>query len=198
METCQYLYYKGKLKGKRCETRTKGKYCYRHKDCAAANPENNKSNQLKNDPVFNSGSDGKEPEKLYSSVFLLTINRNRTLENMSQDEKIQFRKFVDFILERENLVKDFINDATCDDPNETIESIQIERYFEQGPLNHLVHAHAYINIQHRGHISLNVADIRALSRKIFPENIYINVMVTSDPSVGYRNYIRKSAGKIEI
>lgn len=197
METCQYLYYKGKLKGKRCETRTKGKYCYRHKDCAAANPENNKSNQLKNDPVF--GADHLPAQsKLKSTIYLLTINSNKSLENMSNADKETFKKFVDFILDRDNLIKDYIHDATCDNPEETIESIEVERYFEIGNVSKLLHMHAYINIQHHGHLSLNITDIRALARKIFNENLHINVMATSDPSIGYKNYARKNQYKIDL
>ena len=151
--------------------------------------------KLNNDPIFNEGISKNitksAADKVKSSVYLLTINTNKALENLDDLYKTQFKTFVEFLLNKDNLIDNYIIENHGEDPRSIIESVQIEHHYEISPKTNRLHAHGYINIQHNGHIKLNLEDMRALAKKIFNENIYINCSVSSDPSIAMLNYTRK-------
>jgi hypothetical protein len=201
MNTCAYHYYKGAKKNTRCTTHTRGQYCHKHAGCAAVTGVD-KSAAVANDPVFQAAAPAPKsdagPEKLNSSVYAITINRNKTLDKMSEADKLQFKNFVDYLCDEGQGLYDFIEDSTADDPRSNIKELVVEHYFESGSKLGLVHAHAYLSIVHTGHMRLLIDDMRALAKKTFGENLHINVMASSNSEVAYRNYIRKGGAKIEL
>lgn len=200
MHRCGYLHYKGKNRGKPCERMTKEERCHKHKNCSTDKSVNKDgTNRLADDPVFADLAPAKNAgPKVKSSVFLVTFNRNKTLESMSDEDKKKFRDYIDFVMSKENLLTHYLKDTNGADLNAVIRNIDVERSFELSHDAGLLHAHVYINIQHNGHLTLNIPDMRALARKIFGENIHINVQATSDPTIGYLNYTRKTGTAVEL
>ena len=198
---CAYVFGRGNRRGKRCEVHTKHKWCTDHKTTAQAKG-GTKAAALQADPILGSGAGGNAPttppEKLNSSVYAITINRNKTLNQLSDGEKRKFREFIEYVCDQEQGLYDYVHDSTTDDPRENIREVICEHFFEAGSLNGLVHAHIYLSIVHTGHIRLLVEDIRALARRVFGESIWVQVSATSDPAVAYRNYIRKGTGKVSL
>jgi hypothetical protein len=199
MEQCKHVNSKGKAEGARCPRKTKAGYCSKHQayrprqaDAPPLQPAPNRTEALRSDPVFAdemASNSAAGPDKLKSSVYLLTINRNLSYDNMSTADRLKFKNFVDFLLSRDNFISNYVTDVSGD-AAAVIDSVQIERHFEVGDRSRALHCHAYINIQHHGHISLSISDMKALARKIFNQNLYINVQATRDQGVSYLNYAR--------
>jgi hypothetical protein len=210
MHQCQYKFWRGDNKGQQCPRMTKSSRCYKHKDChdSLTTQNNDKVEKMQKDEVFGDDAaalqqhDTQLPRskgKVKSSVYLITINSNKTLESLNKNEKKQFKDYVDFIFAEQNLKDNYIIDNHGDDINDIIESIDIEHHFEISPVTNRLHCHAYINIQHHGHISFKINDIRALAAKIFKDKIYINLSVSSDPTIAIKNYTRKmNENKVEL
>ena len=196
MERCKHVIWRGDKKGQQCERMTLNTYCYKHKDSIAASGKKEKSAQaLVSDPVFGHPEEQKQVRSpnVKSSVYLVTINLNKAINNLTSADKQKFKDFIEYVFDRNTLLTDYLRDSNGHDPSDVIESLDIEYHFEVGGTAGRLHAHAYINLQHRGHFTLNVSDIRALGRKVFNDNLHVNVQVTSDPTIRYKNYTRKIA-----
>jgi len=198
MKRCSHIFWRGKERGQQCSRMTKGQKCHKHKGCQDDSvAANEKVAKLQSDEVFGSNNEDQAiPKgKLKSSIYLITINSNKTLESMSSAEKKQFKDFVEFVFSQDNLKDNYIVDNHGLDVNGIIESFELESHFEVSPKTNRIHCHIYINIQHRGHISFRIDDIRALAAKIFPDKIYISFSVSSDPTIAMKNYTRKMSGQ---
>lgn len=203
MNRCAHVIWRGQKKGQQCERQTTNQFCYKHRNSIAATGKKEKADQeLAADPVFGTDHAPAAPKvsQVKSSVYLVTVNLNQALDKISGEEKQKFKDFIEYIFDKDTLFSDYLLDSNGHSPQEVVESIDIEYHFEVGGSLGRIHAHAYINLQHRGHFTMNIADIRALGRKVFGGNIHVNVQVTSDPTLGLKNYTRKkemAAGRIE-
>ena len=197
MRRCNHVFWKGKDRGQQCPRMTKGQKCHKHKECQDESVEKEeKAAKLQTDDVFGNDEQTEAHKgKLRSSIYLITINSNKTLESLSIAEKKRFKDFVDFVFTDENLKENYIVDNNGMDVNEITESLEIEYHFEVSPKNNRLHCHIYINIQHRGHISFRIDEIRGLANKVFPDKIYISFSVSSDPTIAMKNYTRKMTGQ---
>lgn len=199
MQRCDYRYYRGKNRGQQCEIQTRAGRCHKHRKCIeTAASEAEKGTKLQNDEVFgnsNVAPDIQPKGKVKSSIYLVTVNTNKTLESLSASEKKQFKDFIGFIFDKQNLIDNYIIDNYGQAMADILESIEVEYHFEISPQNNRLHCHAYVAVEHYGHIRLNIDDMRALAKKIFPTNIYINATATSDKTVAMKNYTRKNNGE---
>lgn len=197
---CNYFYNKGKNKGKQCNKHPykNAKYCSDHKDTSIAKHgnkeeiQNNAKNKLANDNVF-SEDVNKPKQKQNKSTFLCTFNSNKVIDSLTDDDKKEFKKFISFIFNESNIT-DFLMDRTST-PTEVIDNMKIDYQFELSSDNRL-HAHAYLDIDHHGCLTIRLNDIRELARKVLGYNIYVDCRIAKDPAAAWKNYINKNSIKI--
>lgn len=193
---CNYFYNKGKNKGKQCDKHPykNAKYCSDHKDTAIAKHGNKEEVQQKqisklaNDNVF-SEEIAKPAKKQNKSLFLLTLNTNKVLDTLSDDDKKEFKKFMEFVFNPDNFT-DFLMDRTST-PAEVIDDMKLDYQFELSSDGRL-HTHAIADINHSGCLTIRLNDIRELARKILGYNLYIDCRIGRDTASAWKAYMVKN------
>lgn len=93
---------------------------------------------------------------------------------MDTHAKQKYKKFIEFVLAKDNFVK-YLTDFTANDPGENIQEIKTEYYHEIAPSTRYLHTHAIVNIVHTGHYKYLVEDLRAFCEKVFGKRFHINL-----------------------
>lgn len=200
---CKYIYSTGKYAGKQCDIRPAGgtpqqpagDYCYKHKVIAAKKANRAKATAaISADPIFSSAAEpAKESEtnaKKKFSVFNCTINSQKNYATMSAEDKLKFKRFVDwlFLPSGETALK-FMTDAKAPDMRNILEA-KAEHHFEVGDLGKL-HAHGQILVTHTGHITFWANKVREAARKILGYTIHWDCQASSNHVAAYAEYMRK-------
>lgn len=211
--TCNYRFVKGAKAGVQCDQpgRYNGKCC-RHKtkipgshavnvSSMVEEKKANNTEKLKEDEIFNDMVQEKQPDepKHKSSVWRFTINSNTDYDKMTKDDKLRFRRFMEYVFD-ENGIFDFLADLnSINDSRANVDEMNIEYYFENSSKN-LLHAHGILRIKHHGCFRLKLNEIRNLARTVFGKNIHIDAPVSSDYDTAWEEYIKKHgvAGKLTL
>lgn len=151
------------------------------------------TNLLREDPIFNKlvkheKTKAKVSER--SSVFNFTINSNSSYSKMTNEDKLRFKNFIDYVFD-EDRVLDFIYDRESpDNPRKNIKRVAIDYYFENSGKN-LLHVHGLVRIKHHGFLRTKLTELRAFARKVFGKNVHIDLKGETDFNTSWENYIKK-------
>jgi len=140
----------------------------------------------------------KKPRKkaLRYSVFLLTWNSNTKIFDQDDPKlaKLEEHVFTWFDKFQDNILT-YINIKEENDKQKPIDEIiarcETEGHSEIGTTSNCFHFHAFIKINHRTKIALNVDKIRSELKSDLAAGCYVNVTGTSDKSAALQNYIKK-------
>lgn len=211
---CDYVYSRGLKRGLMCES--PGNYggrCCKHKVKDKSQPGNSmdqlkqlsaeekkaeNTDKLKEDPIFNDKVQDAKPTSR-SSVWTFTINTNTNYDNMNDDDKKRFKRFMSYVFDKEGIF-DFVTDQeSYDDPKKNIEEVEIDYFFENSSKN-LLHTHGFIKIIHHGYLKLRYGDIKEFAKIIFGKNLHMDFQAGTDAVTGWKNYMAKQgvAGKITL
>ena len=214
MESCSYIYAKGKQKGQRCTVIPhKGKsYCCNHKGSEQAKygkPRNDviehkkdmNAECLAEDEVFSGENTVRAANSTpKSSVWAITVNSNKSLDDLTTDQKKDFRDICNYLFRGETHVLEFVSDRGQRDTRELIDNVESEMYFETSSSDKggRLHAHCYLRIEHHGNLILRANDLREFYRKTLGYTIHLHCPVSSDQVSQWRAYISKGANKVDL
>jgi hypothetical protein len=68
---------------------------------------------------------------------------------MTTEQKYQFKNLVDFIFAEENIDKYLKNRTSPDDPRKNLAEVKSEYYYKVSDVQHWLHVHGTIKLQHR-------------------------------------------------
>jgi hypothetical protein len=187
---CQYTGTRGGKAGKACQNKAvcQDKWCKKHdkKKCPA----------LVQDEVF--GTPEKvnvEPTTKYKfSVWHWTLNLQLDFSQMTTEQKHQFKNLVDFIFTEENIDK-YLKDRTSpDDPRKNLAEVKSEYYYKVGDVQHQLHVHGAIKLQHTGNYRLSNEKIRGVVE------MHFNATGSADVEGVWAQYMQKqqTAEKVNL
>lgn len=130
-------------------------------------------------------------DKISYSSFKITINSQKDFSILSTDQKKLFKTFIEFIFNNDNISMFLTDQSNRDDPMKNIINIELDHYFEVGDSQHRLHAHGFINLEHKGYYRMDVKSIRELSKEILGYTIHIDNQASGNPIRSWENYIKK-------
>ena len=186
---CSHILTTGKNKGAQCtKNASKGEdKCYVHNK-----PSTKKEINIKDDPIFNDEpkqTKPKPPKTSKYSIYHMTINSNKDYTKMTDDEKIKFKQYADYLFKGENILK-FVKDLSNPE-NPAIEKTKINYYFEVGDKLHRLHLHALVKIKHNGYMKMEANMLRETSKQMLGYAVHINCPVSSNSEKSWEKYISK-------
>ncbi len=200
-ETCNYVIGRGKRKGEMCGKRGHGKggACTEHRKALEEGP---KKRDIAADNVFGSNKPevAAEPApKVKSSVWLVTINSQKDLSNMSTEQKIIFKDFAEWIFDKDRFVSYYLNDLTSpNDPAKNIKDLSIAYQFEVGGQQGRLHLHAIVNLKHTGHFKFKANELRSFAKSSLGYNVHLDAPVRSDDVAAMSEYVAKSGTVVNV
>lgn len=173
-------------------SRGEGGYCNSH---TKRNPE---SADLTKDSVFGNKSteidiSENTVNRLKYSTFLITVNSQRDIIKLSDEEKILFKEFTEFLFSESELTDNLIDLTNTSDPRSNLKKITIDYYYEVGEKFGKLHLHAIIDITHNGIYKFDLNRMREVSHEILGYNLHINIRGSADHSAMMRAYVSKKS-----
>lgn len=134
-------------------------------------------------------------DRIRKSVFGLTMNSNRTLDSMSEDDKQKIKRLMEYLFDQEKIYDLVIprEGARCfrENPELLVETNCGYRY-EVGGKQSRLHVHAFVEIDHRTVVHINLTKLKALFREYFGQSWYIHCTVKKAiDSSAYVHYMGK-------
>ena len=197
MTNCNHILSAGKNKGDQCPKNGihefQGQvYCKKHLDMYKK--KDNKNTTLENDPIFNDDiqSEPTQPATR-KSIFNITINTNKDYNKMSDQEKLKFKKVVEYLFHRDNIIKYLKDMSNPSDPMVNMVDLQTDYAFEIGGKYNRLHAHGYVDTTHMGMMQINQALVRTVINRYLGSNVHLNISAQKSLSrISYEKYMNKS------
>lgn len=203
---CEYIFQRGNNEGKQCTTSANFKvgkkvYCSRHMKSV--------NNMKKAKNISARGFDlkqakkknKKDSEKGTWSMFFITINSNKNIENMDSEEKKKFKVFIEWLYNEKkilDLVK-CIKDKSKEDCKDLIMDYEIEHYFEVSPKSgNKLHDHAIVRLKHNSLLQIDQMVLRELAKEVYNTNMHIEIAGARDNHKIMQDYIKKGQKKQPI
>lgn len=131
-----------------------------------------------------------QPERINKSIFMITINCNKTLENLTENQRNRFKVLMEHLFDKGHIM-DFVQ-SPDNDANEHILQIRTDYNFEIGPINRTVHSHSTLEIDHKTMLRLNIPELRKLTNKLMGSACHINIKTPHQiSSKTWERYINK-------
>lgn len=197
---CNYKYLQGKKKDTKCNVKVRdGKeYCSKHKKSVEKNIEIKNNKSINDDPIFNNNvkiPEDASKQKTKKSIFNITINSNKNYYKMSDDEKLNFKKLIEYLFNPESpAILKYLEDATnIDDSNSNLKETITDFKFEVSNSQKL-HTHAYLDLTHTGFYKINQQKLREVVNKFLGYTTHINIssQKISSNSNSWSEYMAKN------
>lgn len=192
---CEVVLVRGNRKGQLCGVGT-APVCSRHKkmDLKKESRKEKNTNDLNE---FVEESVVIDPaERIRKSLFAFTINTNKTVDGLTEEEKNKFKKIMKHLFDN-NAIEDFIicrDGAPCFRENpELIVNKRVGYAFEIGGQFNKLHAHASLEIDHKTLISIDLPQLKELFRQYLGFAPHINIKTPKQiSSITWEKYISKN------
>lgn len=195
---CQYIFKQGKKEGKQCTTNGNYKVGKKHYCCRHMNSINNMK-KAKN--ISARGFDTKQvkaqqknEEKGTWSMFFITINSNKNIENMDDIDKNKFKRFINWLYDDAKILDmvTCLKDKNKDDCKDLINNYEIENYFEVSPKSgNKLHNHSIVRLKHNSMLQIDQELLRSMAKDILGTKMYINIKGSRDNHKIMQDYIKK-------
>ena len=194
---CDYILTIGKNKGNHCpyngiHTHNDQVYCKKHLD--KFKRDETQTNTINNDPVFKDNFEPTEEQvKTKKSIFNITINSNKNYYNMTDQEKLKFKKVIEYLFYQDNL-KNYLKDmSNPTNPLENIINMRSDYKFEVGDKLSKLHVHGIIDITHNGFYQIKTQLMRTVLNRYLDSNVHLNIQAQkSASSSAWDRYINKN------
>lgn len=208
--TCQHRFKKGKRGGQYClnyvssQENGQSGYCtehlkaFKHREQA---PQRAKSDLTKfittnyrprdNSALLADSSAGRIDSGIKRSDFALTINLNKTVAGLSDEQSHMFKLLSEYLFDCGG-IEDFIVDLK--DGVTTILNQFVEHNFEVGEKFGKLHVHSLIHLKHDGKVRLDIPRLRDFIDDAMGYKVHINVQaIKGGGTVGdWLKYMRKN------
>lgn len=135
-------------------------------------------------------------KKIKHSTFMLTINTNKTQNDVDMNKFISSLKY---LLKLPNIYG-FIRDKTTGknvDPSKII-NIKMKFASEIGKKDKKVHAHALIDVDHMTMLEVNGKNIREFYKNWIGDNIHLDIKAGGNSTKYWEEYMLKDSDTVEI
>jgi hypothetical protein len=133
----------------------------------------------------------KDPNKVNHSVFMITINTNKHLDEKNTqtfENSIKFwmatPKVYEYLVEK--------TPGGVFDPNKIVK-IKTKYSIEVGKLQSKTHAHALIEVDHKMMLGVNLAKLRSFYKNLLGTNIHLDVKARGNNLKSWEEYMFKDA-----
>lgn len=165
----------------------KSNYCSRHKKQVERKVER----QMIIDNFQKRNGIKKAEAKMRSSIFLITLNSNKSYDKMTEAERKKFENFAKYLFNKHNILKYVTDRTNPKDVSKNLKSIDTRFQYEVGPTSRKYHLHGIVKIEHSGMYWIDQAKMRNVAKDVLGYNIHLNIAVTKDSSLDIENYIQK-------
>lgn len=111
------------------------------------------------------------------SIFLFTINSQKSIKNMGEAEQEHFVDVVEAMFSPDNVL-DYVTDYfNRGDPNENLTDGRVDVAFEIGKEKHRLHAHGVVDLTHTSMYKLNFKKIRQDLQDALGYKVHFNAEV---------------------
>lgn len=195
---CNHILTIGKNKGQNCEKNgihefDGKKYCKKHLDKYKSNEGN--TTTLENDPIFNEQfqEPKEQQDSTRKSIFNITVNSNKNYNNMTDDDKVKFKKVIEYLFHKDNIIKYLKDMSSPSDPTINIVDLRTDYTFEVGGAMNRLHAHGYVDLTHMGMYQLNQSLMRTVVNRYLGSTVHLNIQAQKSPSrISWENYLNKN------
>lgn len=192
-ETCKHVFKTGARKGQMCGKRGK------HVDGTCSDhfgaKKKPRETSLVNDEVFGTPGAVAAPKapKTKSSVWLITLNSQKDINVMSNDQKRMFKDFAEWVFDKDRFAQFYLKDMNSPaDPTKNIKSLDIKYQFEVGNEQGRLHIHALVNLKHTGMYRFEANKLRTFAKTALGYGVYLDSPVRSDEVSAMDEYVNKS------
>ena len=184
---CQYIFSRGKRRDQQCDHFANyDGYCGKHKQIV--DRKIGRSIKAKSDlnEFLNGEAQVAIPQKQKNkqSIFLLSINTNRTVDKMDQKNREDFKALADALF-NENEIFDFVIKRYGREPPE--DNLIVDRWtdfnYEVGEENHRLHLHAVIDIKHNSNLLIDLPRLRNFINEKMGYKLNVNLKVEKTNSL---------------
>lgn len=130
-------------------------------------------------------------EKHKWSVYLITINSQKDALSMSEDDRANFKSFIDKNVLGDGVFKYFEDKKSPKNPRKNMINVLQDGKYEIGEMQGRLHFHGIIRIEHTGLLQFHATKLRNDAKKELGYPIYLASPVSSDPIAAYQQYFEK-------
>lgn len=200
-KVCKHIMIKGPRKGEMCQKKIKsGTLCSSHKQKRKKPKAKAKANLL-NDPIFNKNVIKEDPRTVErKSIFNITLNSNKKYDNMSKQDKIKFKKIVEYVFNNNNFTKYLVDKSTPDNNHNNLKNINVKYSFEVGGQQNRLHSHIQVDLSHTGFYQIKSMILREFINRAFNNKVHLNIQAQkiSTNSTSWSEYIKKNYKNITL
>jgi hypothetical protein len=133
------------------------------------------------------------------SLLFFTINSNRLWIDTLVPFRRKFREVMVQLFDKEGIAF-YLRDTTVaaeeEDMLQNVTELQSEWRSEVGKKKGFLHAHALVQVEHKGNMRVDLAGLRAMLREQLGHGCYLNMQSGSDQLAAWRAYLRKDDAPI--
>lgn len=193
---CRYKFTKGKRKGKHCEHFANyDNYCGLHKKIIDKRVGRSLKAKSDLDDFLNGDVQKQIPKKNKKSVFLLSINTNKTVAKMTEEDKVNFKIVAKYLFDDHGVFDDFvIKRYGREKPESDLIVDQMSDFnYEISPETQRLHLHGVIDIEHKSNLLIDLPALREYVNETMGYKLNVNLKVEKTNSLtNFIDYSNKS------